>query len=188
MHASYQPPFAKCRYQSRALSASPSPPPIPPQPNSFEYRQAQPSFTAPPPPPRSYHLIPIGDATTNQRLSQQSPRIKSPINTSFDRRSFNYNNYENVPSVVKPIVIKPIVVKDPRRKPYYYNELSQNIEIGHDEPDSHAKSNSTQFEPADHLLTDDSKQNSVIRRNSDTNYGFTSKLDHAFWISRHECI
>lgn len=170
MHA-HQMSLAKCRYQSRALSASPSPPPIPPQPNSFEYKQSLPSFTVPPPPPRCYQLIPIDNANTSQRIS---PRIKSPINTTFERRSFNQNNYENIP-VVKPT----IVVKDPRRKPYYYNELSQNLDIDHDEQehDSNVKANSTQFVPV--TLPDEIKL-STIRRNSDTNYGYGSTLDHAF--------
>lgn len=172
MHA-HQMSLAKCRYQSRALSASPSPPPIPPQPNSFEYKQSQPSFTVPPPPPRCYQLIPIENANTSQRLSQQSPRIKTPINTTFERRSLNQNNYENIP------MVKPIVVKDPRRKPYYYNELSQNLDIDREEHDSNARANSTQFEPVTQALPDEIKL-SAIRRNSDTNYGYGSTLDHAF--------
>lgn len=178
MHA-HQTSFAKCRYQSRALSASPSPPPIPPQPDFFEYKQSLPSFTVVvPPPPRCYQLVPIRDSLSNQQISQQSPKIESHIHTSAGRRSFNRNNYENIhQGTIKPTV----VVKDPRRKPYYYNELNQSLDIDLNEQNSSAKSNSTtRYESEGHILNDEIKQNPTIGRNSETNYGSGGSLDHVF--------
>lgn len=177
MHA-HQISFAKCQYQSRALSASPPPPPIPPQPEFIQYKKPVPSFDVPPPPPsRCYQLIPIGDTIINQRISQQ--QSPSPlIHHSVERRSFNRNNnnYENIP--VKPA----FVVKDPRRKPYYYNELSQSLDVDlvDEQQDSNAKSNATKFELVEHILNDEIEQNSAIRENSATNYGSGGSLDHIF--------
>lgn len=173
MHA-HQTSFAKCKYQTRALSASPSPPPIPPQPNFFENKQS--SFAVPPPPPRCYQLVPVGESIINQRLSQHSPKIKLPNNTPFERRSFNRNNYENVQGVVK----STIVIKDPRRKPYYYNELNQSLDIDLNEEESKSKSISTPFESVGYILNDEMKQSSAIRRNSETKYGSSGSLDHVF--------
>lgn len=170
MHA-HQISLAKCRNQSHTLSASPPPPPIPPQPDFIQYKKSLPSFDVPPP-PRCYQLVPIGDSIISQRISEQSPLI----NTSFERRSFNRNNYENIQSPVKPT----FVVKDPRRKPYYYNELNQSLDVDLEEQDSNAKSNSTKFKLVEHISNDEIKQNSAIRKNSVTNYGSGGSLDHIF--------
>lgn len=187
MHA-HQSSFTKCRYQSRALSASPSPPPIPPQPNFIQYKRSLPlspfddagpapaSSSPPPPPPpsRCYQLVPI----INQRSSQQSPKMQSFINPSYERRSFDRNNYENIRSIVKPT----FVVKDPRRKPYYYNELNQSLDAELDGKNSNAKLNPTKLESTEHHLNDDeNRQNSAIRKNSTTDYyGSGGSLDHIF--------
>lgn len=171
MHA-HQTSFAK----GRALSASPSPPPIPPQPDFFEYKQTLSSFNVPPTPPRCYQLVPIGDSIANQKIAQQSLKFKSPISTSVDRRSFSRNNYENIRGAAK----STIVVKDPRRKPYYYNELNQALDIDRDEPDAIAKPNSIQFESEKDILSDEIKQNPAIRQNLDTNFGSGGSLDHVF--------
>lgn len=187
MHA-HQNSFAKCRYQSRALSASPTPPPIPPQPAFIQYKQSQPlSFddaaapASPPPPPpsRSYQLIPIHDSIINKRSSQPSPKMQSFVSPSFEQRSFNRNNYENIRGTVKPFV-----VKDPRRKPYYYNELNQSLDIELDEQNqnSNTKSNPTKSESLEHHLNDENQAISTIKGNqSATNYyGSGGSLDHIF--------
>lgn len=129
------------KYRARALSASPSPPPIPPQPNRFiqfnepniigsqQYNRSEaPSIDIPEPPPRRYHLVPIRDENiNNNNNNNQSPIGPQQKLSSFGRSSYNNNNnarhndYENIRDIVRP----PVVVKDPRRKPYYYNELSQ---------------------------------------------------------------
>lgn len=175
MHA-HQNSFTKCRYQSRALSASPSPPPIPPQPDFIQYKQsfndavpvpASSSSPPPPPPPsRCYQLVPI----VNQRSSQPSPKMQSFISPSFERRSSDRNNYENIRNLVKPT----FVVKDPRRKPYYYNELTQTLNAELDEQNSKQKSNNMKSESTEHRLNDDEN-----RQNSKTDYyGSGGSLDH----------
>lgn len=127
------------KYRARALSASPSPPPVPPQPNRFiqfnkplpntiasqYYRSEAPSIDIPEPPPRRYHLVPIRDENINNNNNNNQSPIGAQSNlSSFGRSSYNnarHNDYENIRELVRP----PVVVKDPRRKPYYYNELSQ---------------------------------------------------------------
>lgn len=125
------------KYRARALSASPPPPPVPPQPNRFiqstepnnivsqYYRSETPSIDIPEPPPRRYNLVPIRDENINSNIiNNQSPIGAQQNLSSFGRSSYNnarHNDYENTRDMVRP----PIVVKDPRRKPYYYNELSQ---------------------------------------------------------------
>ena len=168
----HQTSSAKCRYQSRALSASPSPPPIPPQPDFIQYKKPLPSFDVPPPPPRCYQLIPIRESTINQKISRESPKMQSLTNASVGRRSFNQHIYKNVQGGVEPT----FVVKDPRRKPYYYNELSQSLDADLVDQNSNVKSNSTKFEQVD----DEIKQSSTIPEISASNYGSGGSLDHIF--------
>lgn len=128
------------KYRARALSASQSPPPVPPQPNRFiqfnepnilgsqYYRRETPSIDIPEPPPRRYHLVPIRDENIRNNNNNQSPIGTQQNLLSFGRSSLNnnarHNDYENTRDIVRP----PVVVKDPRRKPYYYNELSQSLD------------------------------------------------------------
>lgn len=115
------------QYQSQAFSASIIPPPIPPQPNFRFNETIIPYEVPPPPPPRLYQLIPIrneSQAALNQvqtvtpRNSIEQPQKNlSSFNRSYNRR----NDYENLRDFSRSPV-----VKDPRRKPYYYNELNQN--------------------------------------------------------------
>lgn len=129
------------KYRARALSASPSPPPVPPQPNRFIqfnesntivsklYRNDVPSIDIPELPTRRYHLLPIRAENNNNNIKNQSPTIDTQPNlSSFGRSSYNnndrHNDYENTRDIVRP----PVVVKDPRRKPYYYNELGQSLD------------------------------------------------------------
>lgn len=166
MHAN-QIPFNQCRYQSRA---SPSPPPIPPQPNHIQYKQPFHSIDIPPPPPRCYQLVPIRD-TTNQ-ISAQSPKLYSFGNiTPFGRK----NNYENIRDIVKP----PFAVKDPRRKPYYYNELNQSIDA--ELTAKNAQLNSiNKSEPVRTSPNDEIIKNSVNKSQIATDYGSGGSLDHIF--------
>lgn len=177
MHA-IQMPLNQCRYQSRA---SPSPPPIPPQPNrgirSIQYTKQLATFDAPLPPPRAYQLVPIRD--TNQTISRQSPRLHS-FGNSYDRNSLNRNNYENVRDLVKP----PFVVKDPRRKPYYYNELSQSNDANETIEslriqNAQAITTNDRTEP-EHNLNDTTNRISGISVNSVNAYGSGGSLDHIF--------
>lgn len=177
MHAN-QISLNQCRYQSRALSASPSPPPIPPQPNHIQYAQQLTSFDAPPPPPRCYQLVPIRDKS---HISAQSTRLYSFGNSTYDRNSFNQNNYENIQELRK----QAFVVKDPRRKPYYYNELSQSLDTN--EPIEklnvqNSQLNSTnQSEPIEHApISDELIRNASIRASSVNVYGSGGSLDHIF--------
>lgn len=168
MHA-HQMSLNQCGYQTHTLSASSSPPPIPPQPNYTQYKQQLPTFEAPPPPPRCYQLIPIRD-TDDQTIVQSSPKMQS-----FGRNSLNRNNYENIRDIMKP----PFVVKDPRRKPYYYNELNQNVDIGLDvqenEPESISKSQSIE-----QVSNNEINRNSAISVNSTSRFGSGGSLDHIF--------
>lgn len=126
-------PSIRPSYQtrSRALSASPSPPPIPPQPNHFQFNEQQQerivTYETPEPPPRRYNLVPIRDVS-NQSQMVPSPNLnvqKQNSLSSFGRPSYNrHNDYENTRELIRP----PVVVKDPRRKPYYYNELNQHLD------------------------------------------------------------
>lgn len=171
MHA-HQLSLNQCR--SRALSASPSPPPIPPQPNYIQYKQKLPSFEAPPPPPRCYQVVPIRD-TTNQNTAP-SPKLQSFGNSSFGRNSLNSrNNYENIRDIIKP----PFIVKDPRRKPYYYNELNQSVdvELGNQDTqlDAINESQSTEIISNDEII-----RNSAISDKSTTRFGSGGSLDHIF--------
>lgn len=107
-------------YRSRA-KVSPSPPPIPPQPNRFEFDEQIAPYELPEPPPRRYQLVPIRD---------ESPIVTSPMQnlssfnrSSYDRNNVRQNDYENTRDI-----IRTPVVKDPRRKPYYYNELNQTLD------------------------------------------------------------
>lgn len=169
MHAN-QMSFNQCRYQSRA---SPSPPPIPPQPNRIQYIAKQlPSFDAPPPPPRAYQLVPIRD--TNQMISRQSPRLHSFGNSSYDRNSINRNNYENVRDLVKA----PFVVKDPRRKPYYYNELSQSIDANNTIESLKTQADSNNKSAPEHIPNDEANRVAGISANSFNAYGSGGSLDH----------
>lgn len=170
----------QCRYQSRALSASPSPPPIPPQPNHIQYAQKLPSFDAPPPPPRCYQLVPIRDKS---QISAQSTRFYSFGHSSFDRNSFNQNNYENIQELRK----QSFVVKDPRRKPYYYNELSQSLDTN--EPieklsvkNAHQLNPTNQSELVDHTNSIDEEfiRNASVRASAMNVYGSGGSLDHIF--------
>lgn len=179
MHAN-QMSFNQCRYQSRALSASPSPPPIPPQPNHIQYsQQLQTSFDVPPPPPpRCYHLVPIRN---KNQFSTQSPRLYSFGNSSFDRNSFSRNNYENVQELKKP----SFVVKDPRRKPYYYNELSQNFDANESIDILDTKvtqdSNNNKSEFIENVPNNDElNRSSSVRASLVNAYGSGGSLDHIF--------
>lgn len=129
MHA-IQKPLNQRQYQSRALSASPSPPPIPSQPNRFQYENNKNneklSIDIPLPPRRRYQIVPIREETNqmiNKDLASTQPKLTSFAKSIYNRNSSKRNDYENIRDI-----IKPIVVKDPRRKPYYYNELSQNLD------------------------------------------------------------
>lgn len=184
MHAN-QMSLAQCRYPLRAMSASsspsPSPPPIPPQPNRIQYKQQMYSIEVPPPPPRCYQLVPIRDNTS--QASTQSPKLHSFGKSSFDRNSLrDRNNYENVRDIIKP----PFVVKDPRRKPYYYNELSQNLDAN-ETIENNNNNQITQLnaainnESSDQFLSNNEiKRISDIKSNSasNPNYGSGGSLDH----------
>lgn len=133
MHANPK-PLNHRQYQSRALSASPSPPPIPPQPNRIQYENNNPkneklSFDIPLPPRRRYQIVPIREET-NQSINRNSASTQ-PNLTSFAKSMYNNRNSSNKRNDYENIrdIIKPIVVKDPRRKPYYYNELSQSLDV-----------------------------------------------------------
>lgn len=169
MHAN-QIPFNQCRYQSRV---SPSPPPIPPQPNYIQYKQPIHSIDIPPPPPRCYQLVPIRDTTNS--ISAQSPKLHSFGNAPFGRNSFRKNNYENIRDIAKA----PFVVKDPRRKPYYYNELNQSIDAELSAKNAQLnltkKSEALRASPNDDVI-----RNSVIKSQTATDYGSGGSLDHIF--------
>lgn len=114
------------QYRSRALSASPSPPPIPPQPERYQSIEQIVSFDMPEPPPRRYQVIPIRNdsiqSSPNRMPSQNL--ISFGRTTSFnDRNHFRQNDYENTRDIIRPPILK-----DPRRKPYYYNELHQSVD------------------------------------------------------------
>lgn len=172
MHAN-QMSFNLCRYQSRALSASPSPPPIPPQPYRIQYKQQLPSFEAPPPPPRAYQLVPIRDKS---QISRQSPRLHSFGNSSFDRNSFSRNIYENLRDVAK----QPFVVKDPRRKPYYYNELNQSLNENDTIESLDTQNGLDSNEKTEITEHNDEIRISGISANSANTYGSGGSLDHIF--------
>lgn len=173
MHA-HQMSLNQCRYQSRALSASPSPPPIPPQPNYIQYKQqALPSFDAPPPPPRCYQLVSIRD--TDNSMSASSPKMQPFGNSTFGRNSLNQNNYENLRDIVKP----PFLVKDPRRKPYYYNELNQSVDIELGPQDIRLES-TKKLQSGDQVTNDDVNRISTISENSTARYSSGGSLDHIF--------
>lgn len=169
MHA-HQMSLNQCHYQSRALSASPSPPPIPPQPNDIQYKQqhAFTSFDIPPPPPRCYQLISIRDK--DDATLAPSPKMQSFGTASFGRSSLNRNNYENIRDIVKP----PFLVKDPRRKPYYYNELNQSVDV--DLNDQIETSNKIQS--GEQTLNDEINRISTISENSMTHYSSGGSLNH----------
>lgn len=175
MHAN-QISLHQCRYQSRTLSASPSPPPIPPQPHHIRYAQQLPSFDAPPPPSRCYQLVPIRNKT---HVPVKSSRLSSFDNSSFDRNSVNQNNYENVQEIKKPFV-----VKDPRRKPYYYNELSQSLDAN--EPIECLNSQNAQdlvskSESSEHvLMNDELNRNPSVGTSLANAYESGGSLDHIF--------
>lgn len=173
MHA-HQISLNQCRYQSRALSASPSPPPIPPQPNYIQYKQKMPTFEAPPPPPpRCYQLISIRE--TANSISANSPKMHSFGRSSIGHNSYNRNNYENIRDITK----SPFVVKDPRRKPYYYNELNQSI-------DAELAEQNTKLESTGKSESIEPVSNVDIQRNSDfsekiaAGYGSGGSLNHIF--------
>lgn len=183
MHAN-QISLAQCRYPLRALSVSPSPspspPPIPPQPNHIQFKQKSHSIDAPAPPPRGYQLVPIRDNTS--QASTHSPRLYSFGNSPFDRNSArDRNTYENIRDIIKP----PFVVKDPRRKPYYYNELSQNLD-SNEASENHNAHNTpvnsiNEVDSIDHLLSNNEVNRiSEIKSNSASNYGSGGSLDHIF--------
>lgn len=152
--------LVKSRYQSRALTASPLSPPIPPKPDFTQYKQSFPLFDTPPPPPRCYQLIPIGDSITNQVKSEQS---------SIEERSFNRNNYENIRKTTN------VTSRDPRRIPYYYNELNRNLDVDFDEQDSNAK-----FESVANISNDEIQQSLVIKEELAPNYGSGGSLNYIF--------
>lgn len=90
----------------------------------------------------------------------------------------NRNNYENVRDLIKP----PFVVKDPRRKPYYYNELSQSNDAN-DTIESlriqNAQATLNRTEPQ-HSSNDAANRISGISANSVNTYGSGGSLDHIF--------
>lgn len=70
------------------------------------------------------------------------------------------------------------MVRDPRRKPYYYNELSQNLDSDFDATDSNPKS---QFESVQNsFLNDEIQQNSVAKEKLASSYGSGGSLNYIF--------
>lgn len=161
MHA-HKNSLVECRHQSRTLTASPVlSPQIPPRPNFIQYNQSFQSFNAPSPPPRSYQIIPICDSIKNQTKSKQPS---------------NRNNYENIQETFKPVV----VIRDPRRKPYYYNELHQNLNDDFIEQDS-KDLDSTKLGSEENILNEYTiRDNSEIREKFTTEYGSGGSLDYIF--------
>lgn len=60
----------------------------------------------------------------------QPPNVSSFSRWSAERSKIRRNDYENTRDI-----IRSPVVKDPRRKPYYYNELNQNVAEDHGKDD-----------------------------------------------------
>lgn len=73
----------------------------------------------------------------------------------------------------------PFVVKDPRRKPYYYNELNQSIDA--ELTAKNAQLNSiNKSEPVRTSPNDEIIKNSVNKSQIATDYGSGGSLDHIF--------
>lgn len=113
------------RYQSQAITVVPSDgPPIPPQPVHYDYgsRFETSSIDIPMPPPRRYQVVPIQNPSQQSNVTNDPLPLVSFAKSMCDRdtpqRSINGSSSRTAN--------RPIVIKDPRRKPYYYNELDQN--------------------------------------------------------------
>lgn len=191
MHA-IQKPLNQRQYQSRALSASPSPPPIPPQPNRFQYENNKNneklSTDIPLPPRRRYQIVPIREEPNqmiNKDLASIQPKLTSFAKSMYNRNSSKRNDYENIRDI-----IKPIVVKDPRRKPYYYNELSQNLDanditndipnIDSDSVDVNDNNNTIKLQ-SDQITIENNNEKNIPRNynsNSTINCGSGGSLDN----------
>lgn len=157
--------FNRQQYRTRALSASPSPPPIPKQPDRYQFNEQIVPYEIPEPPPRRYQLVPIRDEQSVIGSTQQN--LSSFGRSSYDRNNLRQNDYENTRDI-----IRPPIVKDPRRKPYYYNELSQNLDVN-DNNIAIPNSNLELFNS-----NNENQVTDVTIRNSAVTMGSGGSLDH----------
>lgn len=127
------------RYHRQAVPAiSTDIPSIPPQPNRIDYERRfdASSVDVPLPPPRRYQVVPIQNSGQPNQTNNNDP----PNMVSFVKSMCERDTPQRSVSGQSRVASRPIVIKDPRRKPYYYNELDQNSndteEISNMEPNS----------------------------------------------------
>lgn len=120
-HRSYQSHTLPARIATTVAEVE-VPPAVPPQPHRFNYEPRNgPSVDAPPPPPRRYQVVSMPNGAG-------APPPPAAIETPTPLVSFAKALCDSPQLAIghSRVASRPIVIKDPRRKPYYYNELDQN--------------------------------------------------------------